>query len=78
MEDRYLLMEPDCKAGEILMEEILTTGNFGFYDGRYKTDLGFGKRIIYRLKRRWMMVRYFGTEPLWDYYNRVFGKEEID
>ena len=78
MEDRYLLMEPDCKAGEILMEEILTTGNFGFYDGRYKTGMGYGKRLIYRLKRRWMMVRYFGTEPLWDYYNRVFGKEEID
>lgn len=78
MEDRYLLMEPDCKAGEILMEEILTTGNFGFYDGRYKTDIGFVKRLTYRLKRRWMMVRYFGTEPLWDYYNRVFGKEEID
>lgn len=73
MEDKYLLMEPDCKVREILMDEILTTGNFGFYDGRYKTDMGYGERIMYRLKRRWMMVRYFGTELLWDF---IIGRLE--
>lgn len=78
IEDRFLLMEPDRKAGEILLEEILTTGNFGFYDERYKSGMSFVRRIKYRLKRRYMMVKYFGTEPLWDYYNRVFGDGEID
>lgn len=78
MEEKYLLMEPDKRAGETLLEEIMTTGNFGFYDRRYKSEMGFVRRMKYRLKRRYMMVKYFGTEPLWDYYNRVFGDGEID
>lgn len=78
LEDKYLLMKPNRKAGEILLEEIMTTGNFGFYDERYKEEMSFLKRMRYRLKRRYMMVKYFGTEPLWDYFNRVFGDGEID
>lgn len=78
LEDKYLLMKPNIEAGEILLEEIMTTGNFGFYDERYREEMSFFKRMRYRLKRRYMMVKYFGTEPLWDYYNRAFGNGEID
>lgn len=78
LEDKYLLMKPDRKAGEILLEEIMTTGNFGFYDERNRSEISFFRRLEHRLKRRYMMVKYFGTEPLWDYYNRVFGDGEID
>lgn len=78
LEDKYLLMKPNRKAGEILLEEIMTTGNFGFYDERYREEMSFLKRMRYRLKRRYIMVKYFGTEPLWDYYNRAFGDGEID
>lgn len=78
MDEKYLLMRPNRKAGEILLEEIMTTGNFGFYDERYMSEISFFRRLKHRLKRRYMMVKYFGTEPLWDYYNRVFGDGEID
>ena len=78
LEDKYLLMKPNIEAGKILLEEIMTTGNFGFYDERYMEEMSFLKKIKYKLKRRYMMVKYFGTEPLWDYYNRVFGDGEID
>jgi hypothetical protein len=36
MDDKYLVFEPDCHLGSVLMESILVSGNFGHSDPRNK------------------------------------------
>lgn len=35
LEDEYCIVEPDRKAGEFFLSEIIQSGNFGHYDERY-------------------------------------------
>lgn len=59
LEEKYLLCEPDPKAGAFLLEEIMMAGNFGHYDEREKVakqENGV-QRLMRRQKRN---MRFFG------------------
>lgn len=48
MEKEYLLMEPDEKSGKLLLNEIITAGNFGKYDTRIDRSIkgGFAEKFL--------------------------------
>ena len=66
LDSRYLLMSSHEKAGWFLFEEIMGTGNFGYYDTRYsfrkKGSLACALTDIYR---DFLMARMFPSEALW-------------
>lgn len=57
-----LLCAPDPHWGEFLLSEIVTAGNFGKYDPRFRYDVSAGlpARIIMRMTR---LSRYFRIAP---------------
>lgn len=61
-----MISEPDSKAGIILLDEIITTGNMGIYDNRYKKcifETAFSRNK--RKSHRWMMlVQNYPSEVL--------------
>lgn len=66
LERRYLLVESDPKVGSLLLEEILTAGNFGHYDERYKFE-GKSPYLQYFIEI-WRNLRFafvFPSETLW-------------
>lgn len=69
LEDRFLLMEPDEKLGRFLFNEIMTTGNFGFYDSRYNDSKSFMDK--YRIKRKFFMIWKFPYDLLWYPYWKI-------
>lgn len=76
MEDEFLLMKPNKSLGMALLDEIFTTGNFGFYDERYtKTE---GKRPKARfhdkLKRKIMQIRMCPQEVFWGHFNSLIKR----
>ena len=67
LESKYLLCDPDEKAGRFLLEEILRAGNFGHYDERLKGARTGGRM---RLFGRWMkhsmrLIRHYPIDVLW-------------
>ena len=53
LQDKFFLVEPNEKAGEFLLSEILIAGNFGVYDQRYgQTKNESVARRYFRLTRR--------------------------
>lgn len=75
MEKEYLLMEPDEKAGKLLLDEIIAAGNFGKYDTRIdRTIKGDSlKSFYYRNKRNMRFLRYFPNEALWGFYFKIYN-----
>ena len=75
MEREYLLMEPDEKAGKLLLNEIIAAGNFGKYDTRIdRTIKGDSlKSFYYRNKRNMRFLRYFPNEALWGFYFKIYN-----
>ena len=67
LDDIYLLCNPDTKAGEFLLAEILKAGNFGQYDERIKAAHSGGrlKLYVYSVWRNIKMIKYFSSEALW-------------
>ena len=67
LESKYLLCDPDEKAGRFLLEEILRAGNFGHYDERLKGARTGGRMRLYG---RWMkhsmrLIRHYPIDVLW-------------
>lgn len=69
LEDKYLLMKPDKKLGGFLFREIMTTGNFGFYDTRYDDSKSFLDK--YRIIRKFFMIWKFPYDLLWYPYWKI-------
>lgn len=49
IEDEYILIEPSRRIGRMIISEVLETGNFGYYDERFKwlkTDNVFWNTIV--------------------------------
>lgn len=65
LDESYLLVEPDKKAGRPILNEIVNGGNFGKFDDRYSTRgngyLVRGLTDIYRLIR---LTPYFPVDSL--------------
>ena len=65
MEDGLLLVEPDKRLGEVVLDEVFHTGNFGRQEDRFvsnpKTGLGFAKTVMRRLPH---LIRYFPVETM--------------
>ena len=64
LENRYLLIEPDQKRGELLVDEIIRSGNFGQYDKRLAKDLKGTSATLSILIRNFRFVRLFPEEAI--------------
>lgn len=65
MDDQYLLVEPYEKGGRLLLDEIMSTGNFGHYDRRYVfRKKGRIARLMIDLYRDMKMINVFPAEAL--------------
>ena len=67
LQKEYMLCEPDEKAGQYLLDEIMLAGNFGQYDPRIREAHSGGSMMLYikNVKRLFGMVRYYPSEVLW-------------
>lgn len=66
LDHRYLLMQPNDKAGEFLAEEIFETGNFGTMDTRYTfREHGALATALTDIYRDFLLARMFPSEALW-------------
>jgi hypothetical protein len=68
LEDEYLLMPPDEKAGRLLLRDIIRGGNFGKYNKSFAHD---GKdinpsRYFYKTFHNLRLARYYPSETLWE------------
>lgn len=68
LEDKYLLMLPDEKAGRLLLRDVISGGNFGKYNKSFSHD---GKdinpkRYFYKTFHNLSLVRYYPSETLWE------------
>lgn len=68
LEEEYLLVKPDEKAGRFLLNEIMQAGNFGKYDSRLKRKRNETPwyRLVRSLKRNVRFLRYYPNEVLWN------------
>lgn len=68
LEEEYLLVAPDEKAGRFLLDEIMQAGNFGKYDARLKRKRNETAwfRLVRSLKRNARFLRYYPNEVLWN------------
>lgn len=72
----WMINEPDSKAGIILLDEIIATGNMGIYDNRYKKckfETAFSRNK--RKSHRWiMLVQNYPSEvfciPFWKLWHK--------
>ena len=74
LKKEYMIVEPDERLGNFLLNEIMITGNFGQYDERVsdsarKSALG---RNLQRLKRDLMLFRYFPSESMAEPFFRLY------
>ena len=66
LDHRYLLMQPNEKAGKFLAEEIFETGNFGTMDTRYTfREHGALATALTDIYRDFLLARMFPSEALW-------------
>lgn len=67
LQKEYMLCEPDEKAGQYLLDEIMRAGNFGQYDPRIREahSAGMSKLYMNNVKRISDMVKYYPSEVLW-------------
>lgn len=64
-EEQYILVEPSEKGGRLLLNEIMSTGNFGKHDARYRfRNKGVIARTLTDLYRDMTLARVFPIEAL--------------
>lgn len=68
LDEKYLLMQPDEKAGKLLLRDVIRGGNFGKYNKAFSHD---GrdinpKRYFYKTFHNLSLVRYYPSETLWE------------
>lgn len=75
MPNAYLLCEPNEAAGRFLLDEIMTSGNFGKYDECNRQMQGASKQKRFWLisKRNWRFLTQYPSEVLWDPYRRAYN-----
>ena len=72
LEDEFLLVEPDERAGHVILKEMLEGGNFGHYDERYKSrKKGYFARGMTDGCRLLKLAIVFPSESMWKLYRKV-------
>lgn len=66
LDDRQMYVEPDAKAGEMLLEEILNGGNFGRYYTKYGefTKQSTAKKYFLKVYRNLHFIKEYPAEAL--------------
>ena len=67
LEEKYLICNPNEKAGRFLLEEIIQSGNFGKFDKRLKKDRHRTKTDLMMswIKHNFRLINYYPTDVLW-------------
>lgn len=82
LEDKYCIVEPNEKAGQFLLSEIMQSGNFGHYDERYgpTENESVGHRYFRITRRNLHFVTSYPSEALsepirrtWFFFLKRFG-----
>lgn len=68
-----LLVPPNKRLGQFLLNEIMEGGNFGQFDTRVKHGGSQWARNIRRFKRDWQLMQFFPSECLWEPVFRCFN-----
>lgn len=66
MSQQLLLVPVDERRGRFLLNEILLSGNFGYFDKRLENSHSQWSRNVQRLKRDARFLLYFPSECLWE------------
>ena len=74
MDDKLLLCKPDKKSGEILLKEIILSGNFGKHDDRRMSQKGLIPLSLNILAHDMRIMRAFPMEVISDPFFRVYHK----
>ena len=74
MDEKSLVLPPDRKEGEFLLDEVMKAGNFGRYDNRYKMvskekELEHFGNSLQRTRR---LVSHYPSEALWSPYFKIW------
>ena len=72
LEKEFLIAAPDKKRGRLLLDEMLTGGNFGQSENRSKWEMNWVGKNVLRLKRDFKLMRFFPSECLWEPIFRVY------
>lgn len=62
LENKYMIASPDMKKGELLLAEIMKSGNFGKYDKRFSSRILSKSRTLSTIIRNMNMIRQFPEE----------------
>jgi hypothetical protein len=66
LQSQFLYMEPNGKIGNLLFNEIVKSGNFGFWDERYDfSNLPLYRQYILEIYRNLHYAIYFPSETIW-------------
>ncbi len=66
LDEQYLLMPPNKKVGQLLLDEILKAGNFGFHDDRYNfKGKSLFKQYLLEVYRNLHYAWLFPSETIW-------------
>ena len=74
LEKDKMIVDSDEKCGEFLLNEIMMTGNFGYYDIRHSdlADESDAHHFVRKTGRNLKMVRYFPSEALCEPIFRIY------
>lgn len=72
LEERYLLCEPDERYGKILLDEILSGGNFGHYAANDLSRQKSYRKYFMKTARNLRLVRVCPSEALWEPWFRTW------
>lgn len=72
MEESYLLVSADKKRGELLLDEIMKTGNFGQYDKRQTSNVLRKSATLSAITRNLRLLRLFQEEAFWTPFAEVW------
>ncbi len=68
-----LLVPPNKRLGQFLLNEIMVGGNFGQFDTRVKHGGSQWARNIRRFRRDWQLMQFFPSECRWEPVFRCFN-----
>lgn len=72
LSEECLIVEPDSRAGKIILTEMMSGGNFGHHDERYKVrKLGYWARGITDTYRLMKLATVFPTESIWKVIRKI-------
>ena len=71
-DESKMIVPMDAKRGKLLLEEILSGGNFGQYDSRNQFGRGTIGHNVKRLHQDLRLVRYYPAEALAEPFFRVW------